>query len=69
MRFAAFPKRGELLAKEKQDLLGAVPSQLDATDYRDVDGIILPTTRRAYDQLTPDHLLMVAIDMSNITLR
>ena len=51
------------------DLLGAVPSQLDATDYRDVDGIILPTTRRAYDQLTPDHLLMVAIDMSKVTLR
>ena len=51
------------------DLLGAVPSQLDATDYRDVDGIILPTARRAYDQLTPDHPLMVAIDMGKITLR
>jgi hypothetical protein len=51
------------------DLLGAVPSQLNATGYRDVDGIILPTTRRAYDQLTPDHLLMVAIDMSKITIR
>jgi hypothetical protein len=51
------------------DLLGGVPSQLDATGYRDVDGIILPTTRRAYDQLSPDHPLMVAIDMSEITLR
>jgi len=51
------------------DLLGGVPSQLDATGYRDVDGIIIPTTRRAYDQLTPEHPLMVAIDMSKITLR
>jgi hypothetical protein len=50
------------------DLLGGVPSQLDATGYRDVGGIIIPTTRRAYDQLTPDHPLMVAIDMTNITL-
>ncbi len=51
------------------DLLGAVPSQLEATGYRDVDGIVFPTTRRAYDQLNPDHLLMVAIDMDKITLR
>jgi hypothetical protein len=51
------------------DLLGGVPAQLGATGYRDVDGIIFPTTRRAYDQVTPDHPLMVAIDMSNITLR
>jgi hypothetical protein len=50
------------------DLLGGVPSQLDATGYRDVDGIIIPATRRAYDQLTPDHPLMVAIDMGKITL-
>jgi hypothetical protein len=50
------------------DLLGGVPSQLDATGYRDVDGISIPTTRRAYDQLSPDHPLMVAIDMSNVTL-
>jgi len=34
-----------------------------------VDGIVLPTTRRAYDQLTPDHPLMVAIDMGKITIR
>jgi len=51
------------------DLLGGVPSQLTATGYRDVDGIVIPTIRRAYDQLSPDHPLMVAIDMSNIALR
>lgn len=50
------------------DLLGGVPSQLEATGYRDVDGIIVPTMRRAYDQLNPDHPLMVAIDMDKITL-
>jgi len=50
------------------DLLGAVPSQLEATGYREVDGIIFPAVRRAYDQLNPDHLLMVAIDMDKITL-
>lgn len=50
------------------DLLGGAPSQLEATGYRDVDGIIIPATRRAYDQLSPDHPLMVAIDMSNVTL-
>jgi hypothetical protein len=50
------------------DLLGAVPSQLEAAGYRDVDGIVFPTTRRAYDQLSPDHPLMVAIDMTNIAL-
>jgi hypothetical protein len=51
------------------DLLGAVPSQLDAGGYRDVDGIVIPTRRRAYDQLSPDHPLMVAIDMTNIAIR
>jgi hypothetical protein len=51
------------------DLLGGVPSQLDAAGYREVDGIILPTRRRAYDQVTPDHPLMVAIDMGEITIR
>jgi len=50
------------------DLLGGVPSQLSATGYREVDGIVIPATRRAYDLLTPDHPLMVAIDMSKITL-
>ena len=51
------------------DLLGGVPSQLDVTGYREIDGIILPAKRRAYDQLNADHLLMVAIDMDNITIR
>ena len=51
------------------DLLGGVPSQLSATGYRDVNGIVIPTERRAYDQLSPDHPLMVAIDMSKIALR
>ena len=50
------------------DLLGGVPSQLDAAGYRDVDGIVFPTVRRAHDQLNPGHLLMVAIDMDKITL-
>jgi hypothetical protein len=50
------------------DLLGGVPSQLEAAGYRDVDGIVIPATRRAYDQVSPDHPLLVAIDMSNITL-
>jgi hypothetical protein len=51
------------------DLLGGVPSQLTAAGYRDVDGIVIPTTRRAHDQLGPDHPLLVAIDMGKITLR
>jgi hypothetical protein len=51
------------------DLLGGVPSQLDATGYRDVGGIVIPTTRRAYDLVTPDHPLLVAIDMTNVALR
>ena len=51
------------------DLLGGVPTQLFATDYRDVHGIIIPATRRAYaEELGPDHP-MVAIDMDRITIR
>jgi hypothetical protein len=46
---------------------------LYATDYRNVDGIIIPTTRRGYAwerdyQLVPEPLL-VAIDMGEITIR
>jgi hypothetical protein len=46
---------------------------LYASDYRDVDGIIIPTTRRGYAwqgdyQLVPEPLL-VAIDMGEITVR
>lgn len=51
------------------DLLGGAPSQLLATGYRDVDGIIIPATRRAYaGELGPDQP-MVAIDMGEITIR
>jgi hypothetical protein len=42
---------------------------LRATDYRDVDGIIIPTTRRAYASEGDDQLVMVAIDMGEITIR
>jgi hypothetical protein len=46
---------------------------LYATNYRDVDGIIIPTTRRGYAwhgdyQRIPEPLL-VAIDMGEITIR
>ena len=55
------------------DILGGAPSMLYASDYRDVDGIIIPTTRRGYAwqgdyQLVPEPLL-VAIDMGEITVR
>jgi hypothetical protein len=50
------------------DVVGGAPAMLYATDYRDVAGIIIPTTRRAWqddDQLVP----AVAIDMGDITIR
>jgi hypothetical protein len=55
------------------DLLGGVPTQLHATRYRDVDGITIPATRRAY-AWQGDHELVqeppiVAIDMGEITIR
>jgi hypothetical protein len=55
------------------DLLGGATGMLYATDYRDVDGIIIPATRRDYAwqgdyQLIPEPLL-VAIDMGEITIR
>ena len=55
------------------DILGGAPGMLYATGYRDVDGIIIPTTRRGYAwqgdyQLVPEPLL-VAIDMGDITIR
>jgi hypothetical protein len=50
------------------DLNGGAPVMLYAADYRDVAGIIIPTTRRAW--LDDDHLIpAVAIDMSEITIR
>ncbi|MFC0430950.1 hypothetical protein BCF44_107433 [Kutzneria buriramensis] len=42
-------------------------SQLDAADYRDIDGIIIPATRRAYAPMGDDQIVMVAIDMADIT--
>jgi hypothetical protein len=55
------------------DILGGAPGLLHATGYRDVDGIIIPATRRGYAwqgdyQLIPEPLL-VAIDMGEITIR
>jgi hypothetical protein len=50
------------------DVNARAPAMLYATDYRDVAGIIIPTTRRAWlddDQLVP----AVAIDMGEITIR
>ena len=54
------------------DILGGATGLLYATDYRDVDGIIIPTTRRGYAwqgdyQLIPEPLL-IAIDLGEITL-
>ncbi|SEG68067.1 hypothetical protein SAMN05216223_10856 [Actinacidiphila yanglinensis] len=55
------------------DILGGATGLLYATGHRDVDGIVVPTTRRGYAwqgdyQLVPEPLL-VAIDMGEITLR
>ena len=55
------------------DIIGGATGMLYATDYRDVDGIIIPTTRRGYAwqgdyQRIPEPLL-VAIDMGEITIR
>ena len=55
------------------DILGGATGMLYASDYRDVDGIIIPTTRRGYAwqgdyQRIPEPLL-VAIDMGEITIR
>jgi hypothetical protein len=50
------------------DILGGVPSMLYATDYRDVDGIVIPTTRRAWQGDEQHEPPMVAIDMGEITM-
>ena len=55
------------------DIVGRATGMLYATGYRDVDGIIIPTTRRGYAwqgdyQRIPEPLL-VAIDMGEITIR
>jgi hypothetical protein len=43
-------------------------SQLHAADYRDIDGIIIPATRRAYAPMGDDRMVLVAIDMADITV-
>jgi hypothetical protein len=53
------------------DVIGGATGMLYATDYRDVDGIMIPGVRRGYAwhgdyQLVPEPLL-VAIDMGEIT--
>jgi hypothetical protein len=54
------------------DVIAGAPSELYATDYRDIDGIIIPTKRRAYALQGDGDLesapLMVAIDMDEITI-
>jgi hypothetical protein len=50
------------------DVNAGAPAQLYATDYRDEDGIVIPTTRRAW--LDDEHQVpAVAIDMGEITVR
>lgn len=55
------------------DVIAGSPAELYATDYRDIDGIIVPTKRRAYALQGGDDVnsapLMVAIDMDEITVR
>ena len=46
----------------------ATESQLYATDYREIDGIIIPATRRAHTMMGDDQIVLVAIDMADITL-
>jgi hypothetical protein len=55
------------------DILGGAPGLNYASDYREVDGIVIPTKRRIYGwegdyQLVPEPLL-IAIDMGEITIR
>jgi hypothetical protein len=54
------------------DILGGATGLNYASDYRDVDGIIVPTSRRVYayegDYLLVKEPLLVAIDMGEITL-
>lgn len=54
------------------DILGGATGLNYASNYRDIDGIIVPTTRRIYayegDYQLVKEPLLVAIDMSEITL-
>lgn len=55
------------------DVIAGAPAELYAEDYRDVDGIVIPTKRRAYDLQSGgdprSSPLMVAIDMGEISIR
>ncbi len=54
------------------DILGGAPGLLYATGYRDVDGIVIPTTRRAYagdGGRGSEEEPLIAIDMGKITIR
>jgi hypothetical protein len=55
------------------DILGGATGMLYAADYRDVDGIIIPATRRGYawqgDYQCISEPLLVAIDLAEITLQ
>ncbi|OXM68518.1 hypothetical protein [Amycolatopsis vastitatis] len=44
-------------------------AQLHATGYRDIDGILIPATRRAYTATGEDRIVLVAIDMADISFR
>ncbi|WP_405495348.1 hypothetical protein [Nocardia sp. NBC_00511] len=46
----------------------ATESQLFATDYRDIDGIVIPATRRAYTTVGDEQIVLVGIDMAAITV-
>lgn len=54
------------------DVLGGVPGFNYASDYRNVDGIIIPTRRRVYadegDHQRANEPALVQIDMADITL-
>jgi hypothetical protein len=51
------------------DIVGqTVESQLHAADYREVDGIVIPATRRAYAPMGDDQITFVAIDMADIAI-
>jgi len=43
-------------------------SQLYAADYRDVDGIIIPATRRAHAPMGDDQIVFIAIEMVDIAV-
>lgn len=54
------------------DVLGGNPGFNDASDYRDVDGIVIPTRRRVYaheaDRQRANEPLLVQIEMTDIAL-